>query len=230
MATHQTNRDERNDRAEQQARTKKSDVESSGDAARPSSRWLGRNQDDTESRSDASSAMGRASGSPFVLMRRMIEDVDRVLDNLSLGFPTFSSQGSSSLFTTRWSPGLDVFEREGKLIIRADLPGMGPEDVHLEVEGDNTLVLRGERAEEKQQESRDGVWRSERSHGAFRRTMRLPKGMDIDNATARFHNGVLEIAIAFPPEQQTRRIPIKNSGDVLPKDDVTSKAGGSASH
>lgn len=211
MATHNLSREERNERNE--TRSKKSGAELQTDPSSSTSEQLERSQEQARTQEHASasaSTISRAFNNPFVLMRRMFEDMDRVFDGLGLGFPTFPSPISTGFLGSRWSPGLDVFEREGKLIIRADLPGMSQEDIHIEVEGDNTLVLQGERRNEQAAES-NGIWRSERTHGAFRRTMRLPRGMDVDNASAHFGNGVLEISIALPPERQKRRIAIKSN-------------------
>lgn len=221
MATHQLNR---NDPSEQ-TRNKKDGTEAT-DASTAASEPRGRNDDPARARD----AKAPASSNPFVLMRRMVEDVDRVLDNLGFGFPGFSSPGGIGFFGARWSPGLDVFQRDGNLIVRADLPGMTQDDIHIEVEGGNTLVLRGERKNEQRETSSDSVWRTERSYGAFRRTMRLPRGIDIDQASARFDNGVLEISLAMPAEHQTRRIAIKTSSDAPEKAGSPPKGGTSPVH
>jgi HSP20 family protein len=83
------------------------------------------------------------------------------------------------------------------------------ENVKVEV-AENTLTLQGERKRE-QEEEREGIYRSERSYGSFRRVIELPQGTITDQAKASFKDGVLEITIPTPPEQvrRGRRLDIK---------------------
>src|SRR5579883_1343539 len=101
--------------------------------------------------------------SPFTLMRRFAEEMDRLFEDLRLG--------SSSLL-----PRLEVTERGGKLVVRADLPGLTKDDVKVEVREDN-LCIAGERRQERE-EKRKGFYRSERSYGRFYREVPLPEGVD----------------------------------------------------
>jgi HSP20 family protein len=105
-----------------------------------------------------------------------------------------------------WSPQLEVFERDGKLHICADLPGLNKDDVKVEVL-DNQLLLEGERKSEQKDER--GGW-SERSYGRFFRSIPLPEGVNPDTAKASFENGVLDIAFDSPkkPEKRGKQIPI----------------------
>jgi HSP20 family protein len=150
------------------------------------------------------SLLGMGS-SPFVMMRRMMEDMDRLFDDF--GFGRSGSLGYASPF----SPQVEVVEQGGDLIIRADLPGMKEEDVRVEARGDQ-LVLEGERKSEEEREE-GGVWRSERSYGSFRRAIPLPEGIDLDDVSARFENGVLEVRMKLPAQQQkSRRIAVSSGG------------------
>jgi HSP20 family protein len=100
--------------------------------------------------------------------------------------------------TMTWMPKLDVYEEKDHLVVKADLPGMKKEDVHLAIdEGD--LVIEGERKEEKKVE-KESYYKAECNYGAFYR--RLPLSFDVkaEDITAKFANGVLEIHMPKPIE------------------------------
>jgi len=106
-----------------------------------------------------------------------------------------------------WLPPVEMEERDGKLVITADLPGLRQEDVRVEVT-DEGLVLEGERKRE-HEESKGGVYRSERIYGYFRRVIPLPEDAQVEQAQARFENGVLEVTVPRPEQSARRRqIPI----------------------
>lgn len=102
-----------------------------------------------------------------------------------------------------WTPDVEVFERNGQFMVRADLPGMKKEDISIEVT-DDELVLRGERKHEKE-EKEEGYYRSERSYGSFYRTVPLPEGVKIDQAKATVHDGVLEVQMPVAKAELKRR-------------------------
>jgi HSP20 family protein len=148
---------------------------------------------------------------PFSLMRRLFDDMERLADEYVPGRLGPEGSGRDVQRLARegfWVPQIDVFERDGKLVVRADLPGLSKQDVRAEIEG-NELVLEGERRREVEEE-RGGRYRSERSYGSFRRAIPLPEGADAEHAEARFDSGVLEVAIPLPQDQtRTRRIEIQ---------------------
>ena len=108
-----------------------------------------------------------------------------------------------------WLPEIDVFEREGKIVVRADLPGMKREDIQVSVEGD-TLTIKGRREEEKEVKEED-YYCCERSTGEFSRTMRLPEGVGAEAVEATYDNGVLEVTVPRPaaPEKKAVNVSIK---------------------
>lgn len=108
-----------------------------------------------------------------------------------------------------WSPNVEVSERDGKLIVTADLPGMSRDDVRVELR-DNNLVLEGERREEKK-EDREGYFVTERTYGSFYRVIPLPDDVDAGSARATFRNGVLELTFDLPRDHRShsRSIPIE---------------------
>jgi HSP20 family protein len=125
-----------------------------------------------------------ALASPFEMMRRMMED--------------FGTLGGIST----WAPSVDVFERGGQLVVRADLPGMKRDDIRVELMDDG-LLIEGERREEEEYEA-GGLWRSERRYGSFRRLIPLPEDIDRENVSASFRDGVLEVAMGMPQQEKAK--------------------------
>jgi HSP20 family protein len=90
-----------------------------------------------------------------------------------------------------WMPDMDLFVRGGKLVVRADIPGVTREDVEVKIEG-QTLVLQGEREEEIKEED---CFQCERPRGGFVRTVDLPSGFDPRAIEAIYKDGVLEVTV-----------------------------------
>src|ERR671924_1475244 len=107
----------------------------------------------------------------------------------------------------RWVPPMDLTEAEDHFVLKADLPGLGEDDVAIEIQ-DNTLTISGERKAEHEERQR-GWYRVERSFGRFSRSLSLPEGIDPDAVAAQFDKGVLEIRIPKPEERKPRRVTIK---------------------
>ncbi len=141
------------------------------------------------------------SASPFELMRRFTDEMDRFFEGT---LP--SGRGLSSL--TVWSPPIEVSEQDGHLSVCAELPGLKKEDVKVEVTPEG-ITISGQRKRE--EEERQGhIYRSERYYGAFRRTIPLPDDAQVDQAKATFENGLLTVTIPVPASAQRRReIPIE---------------------
>ena len=110
----------------------------------------------------------------------------------------------------RWMPAMDLVETADQFVLRADLPGLGEEDVSIEVE-DNVLTVSGERKAEHEQ-SNEGYHRVERAFGAFSRSLTLPEGVDAESVAASFDRGVLEIRIPKPEQRKPRKISIGVGG------------------
>jgi HSP20 family protein len=158
------------------------------------------------------------SASPFALMRRVAEDMDRMFESFGFGRGRFAPRlwsdvperfGEPELAV--WAPEIEVFDREGEFVVRADLPGLKKEDVRVEVT-ENALILEGERRKE-HEEHREGFYRSERSYGRFSRAVPLPEGVDTENVDAEFKDGVLEVKLPAPKRQaqQRRQIEIRSA-------------------
>jgi HSP20 family protein len=145
--------------------------------------------------------------SPFALMRRFSEEMDQYFEQLGAGR---SGAGMAATGGGLFSPPMEVFERDGQLIVRADLPGLTKDDVHVEVTND-ALMITGERRSE-HEERQGGTFHSERSYGKFHRQIPLPDGVNAEQVQAAFKDGVLEVTMPAPQRQaRGRRIDIQGA-------------------
>lgn len=105
-----------------------------------------------------------------------------------------------------WTPSVDLVRRDDALVLRADVPGVKPDEVKIEVE-DDVLTVSGEHSEEKE-EKKERYVRRERRYGSFSRSMALPKGVEADDIQATTEDGVLEVTIPMPKEEK-KKVEIK---------------------
>ena len=148
--------------------------------------------------------------SPFSFMRRFSEEMDRLFEDVGfgsnyLGRP-FSLRGELNSFA--WSPQIETFQRDNQFVLRAHLTGMKKDDLKVSVD-DKCLVIQDERKKEwsSDQES-SGGYRSERSYGSFYRCVPLPQGVQAENVSATFRDGVLEVKMPAPEQKQARHVEI----------------------
>jgi HSP20 family protein len=106
-----------------------------------------------------------------------------------------------------WTPSVDLVRQEGALVLRADIPGIKPDEVKIEVE-DDVLTVSGEHREEKE-EKKEQYMRRERRYGSFSRSMVLPKGVKADDIEASTEHGVLEVKIPLPKAEEKQKVEIK---------------------
>ena len=157
------------------------------------------------------------SRGPFSMMQRISEEMDRLFESFGVGrnfFPEEMGQGRGlrgQPGASLWSPHLEVHERNGKLVIEVDLPGVRREDVNVQVEPD-AVIIQGERTQQSQR-NEQGYYHSERSYGSFYRAIPLPEGIDVEQAAATFRNGVLEIEMPMPQQRgRGRKLEVRDGG------------------
>jgi HSP20 family protein len=154
---------------------------------------------------DASADMGTGSGagSSGGTDERQVE---------AAGGASVGNGAVSPMSASGWLPEVEVSERNGKLLVHVDLPGMSREDLQIHFDSDQ-LVLQGERRSTRTTSQPGGYYRTERTYGQFSRVIPLPEGVNPDTAQASFHNGVLEISFDMPVRHnRTRQIPIGEGG------------------
>ena len=147
--------------------------------------------------------MSLARWDPFQELRRMREDMDRMLGS------TVSPTMMTPWVSEGMSPAIDVFEKDNNVVVKAEMPGLKKEDVEVTATEDS-ITLRGEfkRDEEVKEE---GFYRHERQFGKFFRTIPTPVAIKTDQVKATFKNGVLEIVAPKMAEMEAKekRIPIE---------------------
>lgn len=186
--------------AKQQKETQQQKSEGQGQAL------TSREQQQQQGLSRRQQSMPSMLTNPFGFMRRFNEGMEQLFSDV--GFGSLMPRGFDQM--SRWTPQVEMFEREGQLHIRADLPGMNKDDVQIEVEED-AVILRGERREERREE-REGMYRTEVSYGSFYREIPLPNNVEAEEATANFRDGVLEITMPMRKgEGRGRRLEIQDS-------------------
>ncbi|MCW2999371.1 MAG: Hsp20/alpha crystallin family protein [Solirubrobacterales bacterium] len=123
-------------------------------------------------------------------------------------FSTFfqDAPGATAEAARRWIPPMDLVETDTHFLLKADLPGMGQDQVSVELEGE-VLTISGERRAD-HEATEGGFVRLERASGAFRRSLTLPEGVDPDGVQASVADGVLEVRIPKPEERRPRRVEI----------------------
>jgi HSP20 family protein len=146
--------------------------------------------------------------SPFALMRQMMDDMDQLFGswqqprNQELQRSNQRGGQLQSALRNLWAPQVEVFERGHNIVVRAELPGLNKDDVDVEVD-DDALIIRGERHNDVEDEH-EGYYRSERSYGSFYRAIPLPDGIDPNSCDATFKDGVLEVTLEKPTQQQSK--------------------------
>ena len=106
-----------------------------------------------------------------------------------------------------WIPALEIYEKEDKFVVRAEVPGMNEDEIDISVFGD-TLTIRGERKTESEVKEED-YRRSEMHYGRFSRTVTLASGVQAGKVEASYDNGVLEITLPKAVETKPKKIAIK---------------------
>ena len=134
-------------------------------------------------------------------------EVDSLQSEMNRLFDTFfGGQTRPNGGARRWVPAMDLGETDDHLVLRADLPGLGEDDVNIEIK-DNVLTVSGERRAEHEEKS-EGFYRVERAYGGFSRSLSLPDGVDASAVTASFDKGVLEVRVPKPAQRKPHRVEI----------------------
>jgi len=131
-------------------------------------------------------------------LQRLRMEMDRLFEE------AFGDEGSWRGGT--WAPPVDLYDTEEALILKAELPGLSKDDIHIEVH-DRTLTLRGERKHEAEVKE-ERFQRRERAYGSFQRAFWLPTTVDTEKIQANFKDGVLELRIPKSEAAKPKKIAI----------------------
>src|SRR5712671_1684780 len=138
---------------------------------------------------------------PFRDLGLLQDRMNRLFDDAGRGW-----RSDDPSATTSWSPAVDIFETEGEIVVKAELPGMDRKDITLHLEN-NVLTLKGERRFEKEAKD-ENYHRIERSYGGFSRTFSIPATVDEEKIRADYKDGVLKIALPKKEQARGKQIPI----------------------
>ena len=129
-------------------------------------------------------------------------------------FPEFEDlfarflEDPSTVTAQTWTPTSDIYETEDQVKIYLDLPGMNRENLDIQLTGNNTLTIRGERKFEEVEKAK--YHRVERFYGNFTRSFVLPQNVEADKISATFKDGVLELVLPKAESAKARKITINS--------------------
>lgn len=131
---------------------------------------------------------------PPALFDELVNEIDHLWNRPWTSLPWMARRFEKDL---NFMPRIDVFQKDGNLVVKADLPGMKREDIYVALEEGN-LVLKGERKEETKVEKED-YYKAECVFGSFYRRVPLTFEAKPEDIAAKFADGVLEITVPVPP-------------------------------
>jgi HSP20 family protein len=149
----------------------------------------------------------RSEGAAGSAITRFRDEMDHLFERFFGGAWPMSPMGG---LTSRLSAGprLDLAESDNDITIKAELPGMDPKEVDIQVVG-NMLSIRGEKKQEMEEKKRDYHF-VERQYGSFQRNVQLPSSINPEKVDATFKDGVLTVVIAKRPDAKRKRITVKS--------------------
>ena len=159
---------------------------------------------------------GREKDTRAVTPWRPFSDIARWEREMERMFDEHFARGLKPLWPERWwpsrgigvsVPAVDLYEDGDEIVVKAELPGMGKEDIEVNISG-NLLTVKGEKKKEEEIKERD-YYRSERSYGSFTRTLDLPDEVQAEKARASFKDGLLEIRLPKSEEAKKRETKVK---------------------
>lgn len=133
---------------------------------------------------------------PFSMFNEFESEIDRVFGNRFPFMQPFIRAARAPRAGQAWSPSADIYEKDGALVVKSELPGVDKNDVSVTVEGGD-LVIQGERKSD-DEVNEENYYRMERFTGSFYRRFALPEGVDEDKISAEYKDGVLEVRIPKP--------------------------------
>jgi HSP20 family protein len=141
---------------------------------------------------------------PFRDLLSLQERMNRLFDESFRGITRHEDDWSIG---GSWAPAVDIYEKDGNIVLKAELPGVEAKNVDVRVEN-NVLTLRGERKLE-DEVKKENYHRVERSYGAFTRSFTLPSVVDTEKIKGEFKDGVLKVTLPKKEEARPRQIEVK---------------------
>ena len=132
------------------------------------------------------------------------EDLTNLHREMDRAFGRYAGNEPAAVSTAAWIPATEVGSDEESCTVRVALPGIDPNQVHVDLHG-NSLTISGERT---RTEPNGQGYSSEFRYGTFERAFTLPTKVDTENVTARYDNGMLELTLPLSETAKPRRIAI----------------------
>jgi len=146
---------------------------------------------------------------PFRDLFSLQDRMNRLFDESYRGTNRGANDADEWALGGSWAPAVDIYEQDGNIVMKAELPGVDPKSVDIRLEN-NTLTLQGERKLDKEVKQ-DSYHRVERSYGAFSRSFTLPSVVDQGSIKAESKDGVLKLTLPKREEAKPRQIQINVS-------------------
>lgn len=153
--------------------------------------WRGKRQD--------------AEVEPFGALDVFRSEMDRIFDRFLGGNWSPGRMGGMG----DWLPSVDVSETDKEITVRAEVPGLDPDDLDVSVTG-NVLTFSGEKKESSEKKGENYSY-TERRFGSFRRSITLPAAVDAGKVSAKHRNGVVTIVLPKLESERPKRIPVKEA-------------------
>jgi HSP20 family protein len=135
----------------------------------------------------------------------LLDEFNREFSRMLPGF----ADDDSRVVGSTWSPAVDIKEEDDRFVIRADIPGVSPDDIDISMEK-GVLTIKGERKHEAE-EDKEGYHRIERAYGTFMRRFALPENVDTDKISASSKDGVVELVLPKAvQDNQPKKITVNN--------------------
>ena len=136
---------------------------------------------------------------PWGLLNQLQKELERSQE---------SQNSEGSISTAEWAPAVDIKEENDKFVLQADIPGVKPEDIEVNMEA-GVLTVKGEKKTEAKTE-KEGYKRVERTFGSFYRRFSLPDSADSEAISAKCKHGVLEIIIPKREAVKPKKIEVSS--------------------
>jgi HSP20 family protein len=143
---------------------------------------------------------------PFRDLAGLQERMNRLFEDSLRTRGTGTGQEDDWALGGSWAPPVDIYEQEGNIVLKAEIPGIDPKDVELRVEN-NVLTVKGHRKLE-EEVKRDDYHRIERAYGVFTRSFTLPTTVDAENIKADYKDGLLKVVLPKREEAKPKQISI----------------------
>ena len=141
---------------------------------------------------------------PFRELRELEHEMDRMF---GLTKWPVAERGTTGLLEGIWSPSVDVYQTDDKIVVKADVPGLDKKDFDIAVV-DHHLTIKGERKHENEVKE-ENYHRTERVYGTFERSFELPATVDTEKIQAEYKDGVLELTLPKKEEAKPKQIAVK---------------------